>query len=194
MATYGCALLLFGIHNTVYDYLTPFQTKWRITLIVFIFSFLFPVLNILVLYRLRRIPSITLSEQRQRTFPYLITSLFYFGLFYLLNDINIWSSIKLCIAGGGLAILLTALCNLKFKISAHMVGIGGLLGVLVSVSYMLRFDMTRYYMLVILLAGIVGFARLRLGEHKPSQIYTGFFLGFIVQAGLFLALHNIIFA
>jgi hypothetical protein len=194
MATYGCALLLFGIRNTIYDYLTPFETKWRITLIVFIFSFLFPVLNIFVLYRMRRIPSLLLSDQRQRTFPYVITSLFYFGLFYLLTDINIWSSIKLCIAGGGAAILLTALCNLKFKISAHMVGIGGLLGVLISVSYLLRFDMTVYYLAVILLAGVIGFARLQLGEHRPYQIYAGFLLGFCVQAGLFMALQKIVFA
>lgn len=101
------------------------------------FSFVFPVVNILVLYKLKRIPSITLSEQKDRTYPYIVTALFYFGLFYLLMDVNIWPSIKLFIIGGGLAILLTALVNLKYKISAHMVGLGGLLGILISVSYLI---------------------------------------------------------
>ena len=193
MATYGCLLLLFGIRYTVYDYLTSFVTKWRITLIVFVFSFVFPLLNIYILYKLKRLPALTLSNQRDRTFPYLMTSLFYFGLYYLLMDVNIWTTIKFFIVGAGAAILLTALVNMRYKISAHMVGIGGLLGALVSVSYLIQFDMTIYYIPVILLAGIIGWARLSLGEHRPSQIYSGFLLGFIVQGGLFLALQKFIF-
>ena len=193
MCTYGCLLLFFGIHNTVYDYLTAFETKWRISLIVFIFSFLFPLTNIFILYRLKRIPSITLSERADRTFPYLMTAVFYFGLFYLMLDVNIWRVIKLSVAGAGLAILLTAFINLKFKISAHMVGIGGLLGLLISVSQLIKFDMTPFYMAVIILAGLLGFARMRLDEHSPRQVYLGFCLGLFVQAGLFFALQKMIF-
>jgi hypothetical protein len=194
MATYGCLLLFFGIKDTVYDYLTEFNTKWRISLIVFMFSFVFPVLNIYILYKLKRVPSMILSNQRDRSFPYIMTSLFYFGLFYLLMDINIWPSVKLFIIGGGIAILMTALINLRFKISAHMVGVGGLLGVLISVSYLIKFDMTIFYIIVIILAGFIGFARLQLEEHKPYQLYSGFLLGFIVQTSLFFALHKITFA
>jgi hypothetical protein len=194
MATYGCLLLFFGIKDTLYDF-TSFDIKWRVSTIIFIFSFVFPVLNIFILYRLKRIPSLTLSNQRDRTFPYVVTSVFYFGLFYLLLDINlIWSSIKLFIVGAGLAILITAIINIRTKISAHMVGIGGLLGVIVSVSYLLRFDMTLFYVLIILVAGLIGFARLVLEEHKPFQIYSGFLLGFFIQAGLFFVLQKMIFA
>lgn len=193
MATYLCLLFFFGIHNTVYDYLTPFETKWRISLIVFFFSFVFPVLNIYILVKLKRIPDLTLSNQDDRTFPYFITALFYFGLFYLLMDINIWNSVKLFIIGGTVSILLSTLINLKYKISAHMVGLGGLLGVLISVSYLIHFDMTPYYIITIVVAGIVAFARLFLNEHKPAQIYLGFFLGLIVQTSLFFGLQKLIF-
>lgn len=194
MATYGCLLLFFGIKNTVYDFMTPFETKWRITLIVFLFSFLFPSLNIFILYKLKRLPSITLSNQKDRTFPYIMTAIFYFGLFYLLMDISIWNSIKVFIIGAGLAILITAFINLKFKISAHMVGIGGLLGILISLSYLIKYDMTVFYIIVIVLAGLVGFARLYLNEHKPNQLYLGFFLGLFVQLALFFALQKLTFA
>ncbi len=193
MSTYGCLMLLFLIKNSVYDFMTPFDVKWRIVLIVFMFSFLFPVLNIFILYKLKRIPSIILSDQRDRTYPYIVTALFYFGLFYLLVDVNIWPVIKLFIAGGGISILITALINLKFKISAHMVGIGGLLGVLISVSYLIKFDMTLFYILVILMGGLVGFSRLMLNEHKPSQLYFGFLLGLIVQIGLVYVIQKFTF-
>lgn len=194
MATYGCLLLFFGIKNSVYDFMTPIETKWRITLIVFLFSFLFPALNIFILVKMKRLPTITLSNPRDRTFPYIMTSVFYFGLFYLLMDINIWNSIKVFIIGAGLAILLTALINLKYKISAHMVGIGGLLGILISLSYLIKYDMTPFYILIIILAGFVGFVRLYLNEHKPSQLYTGFMLGLFVQLGLFFVLQKFTFA
>jgi len=174
--------------------MTPIETKWRITFIVFLFSFLFPALNIFILFRMKRLPSITLSNRRDRTFPYIMTAIFYFGLFYLLIDINIWNSIKVFIVGAGLAILITAFINLKFKISAHMVGIGGLLGILISLSFLIKYDMTLFYILIIILAGFVGFARLYLNEHKPSQLYFGFFLGLSVQLGLFFILQKITFA
>lgn len=194
MATYTCLLLFFGIPDTVYDFLTPLDNKLRITFVVFMFSFVFPVVNILVLYKLKRIPSITLSERKDRTYPYIVTALFYFGLFYLLMDVNIWPSIKLFIIGGGLAILLTALINLKYKISAHLVGLGGLLGILISVSYLIKFNMTPYYLLVILAAGITASARLSLKEHEPAQLYLGFLLGLVIQTSLFFSFQSFTFA
>lgn len=193
MATYGCFLIFFGIKNTIFDYMTPFEVKWRISIIVFVFSFLFPVLNIYLLYKLKRLPSITLSNQADRTFPYIMTSIFYFGLFYLLMDVNIWPPVKLFVLGGGLAILLVALINLKFKISAHMTGIGGMLGTLVSLSYLIKFDMTMFYISAIIVAGLLGASRLYLQEHKPSQIYTGFVFGFLVQTALFFTFEKINF-
>lgn len=194
MATYGCLLLFFGIKNTVFDIMTPLEAKWRVSIVVFLFSFMFPVMNIYVMYKLRRIPSLTLSNQGDRTFPYIMTAIFYFGLFYLLKDANIWNSIKLFVIGAGVGILLTAIINLKYKISAHMVGIGGLLGVLISIAYLIRFDMTPFYLIVIIIAGLVGMSRVVLEEHKPSQVYTGFFLGLTVQMGLFFALKKLTFA
>jgi hypothetical protein len=194
MTTYGCLLLFFGIKNTVYDYMTEIDAKWRISIIVFVFSFVFPAVNIYFMYRLKRIPNILLSDKRDRTFPYLMSSLFYFGLFYLLLDINIWPSVKLFIVGGGITILLTAIINLKFKISAHMIGIGGLLGVIISISHLIKFDMTVFYMLLILIAGIIGVSRLILKEHKPYQLYLGFLLGLAVQSGLFFVMKELTFA
>jgi hypothetical protein len=194
MTTYGCLLLFFGIKNTVYDYMTEIDAKWRISIIVFVFSFVFPAVNIYIMYRLKRIPNILLSDKRDRTFPYLMSSLFYFGLFYLLLDINIWPSVKLFIVGGGITILLTAIINLKFKISAHMIGIGGLLGVIISISHLIKFDMTVFYMLLILIAGIIGVSRLILKEHKPYQLYLGFLLGLAVQSGLFFVMKELTFA
>jgi hypothetical protein len=191
--TYGCILLLFGIKNTVYDYMTPLPMKWRITMVVFLFSFVLPVINIYLLFRLRRIKSLQLSERNDRTYPYILTGVFYLGLFYLMTGINIWHTIRFLILGGGIAILLTALVNLKTKISAHMVGLGGLLGALISTSALIKTDMTLFYIPVIIVAGLTAWARMLLGEHNHRQIYLGFGLGLIVQTSLFFMLQKVIF-
>jgi hypothetical protein len=194
MATYSCLLIFFIIPGTIYDYMTSFAIKWRITAIVFLFSFAFPVVNIYILYKLKRVPSLMLNDQKDRSFPYLLTSLFYFGLSYLMLDVNIWPSLKLFLAGAGLCILLVAVINLRYKISAHMVGLGGLFGALVAVSSLIHHNLTPYYIAVVIAAGITGASRLALAAHRPSQIYTGFLLGMIVQFGLFAGLQKIIFA
>lgn len=193
MTTYGCAFLLFGLHDSVYDFLTPAPIKWRITLLVFAVSFILPVLNIYLLYKFERLPSFLFSDRRQRTFPYLLSALFYFGLFYLLLDISIWNSIKLFIAGAGIAILICSLINLRYKISAHMVGLGGLFGMLLSVSYLLKMDITLYFVAVVLLAGLVGASRILLKEHNSGELFSGFVLGWLVQCALFFILRQISF-
>jgi hypothetical protein len=191
MPTYGCLLLFFCIKGTVFDYMTPADNKWRISAIILVFSFLFPLLNIYILYKLKRIPTLMLSEQKHRTFPYLMTSLFYFGIFYLLKDLTIWPEIKLFIVGAGIAIMATALINFRSKISAHMVGLGGLLGVFVAISWQIRFDMTIWFVIIILVTGLVGASRLILEEHKPSQIYMGFFTGLLIQLSMFMMVQEI---
>lgn len=193
MPTYGCLLLFFLKPNTPFDLLTPLKIKWLITGMVFLFTFLFPAFNILTLYKMKRISSIRLNEQNERTFPYVLTALFYLGLFYMLRDIQLWNSIKLLILGAGLSILTAALINLKYKISAHAIGIGGLLGGMIAVSYFIQTNFTLYYIVIILIGGMVGSGRLYLKEHTGGQITLGFITGFTIQFITFTVLHNLAF-
>lgn len=187
MCSYGSLLFFFFLKGSVYYYLTPFNLKWIITAMIFSFSFILPVINIYILYRLNRISSLKMEDQKERTFPYVLTSCFYFGLFYLFLDLSVWPSIKILIFGGGLTILLTAIINMRYKISAHMVGIGGLLGSLIVISYVLKYNAVPQIAVVVLIAGIIATSRLYLKAHEPKQIYCGFFLGLITQVLVFFS-------
>jgi len=191
MASYACLLLFFGFKNSVFELMTAYSTKWQITLTVCAFTFVLPVLNIYLMYKLKRIQSFILSEQKERTFPYIMTAIFYFGLFYLFYDLRIWESIKLFVLCAGTAILFTAVINLRYKISAHMVGIGGIVGMMISLNLLLQYDLFPFIIVSILAGGIIGWARIILEEHKPSQVYTGFLLGVSCQLVLFLPLQQI---
>jgi hypothetical protein len=186
MCSYGSILFFFFLKGSIYYYLTPTNLKWIISSMIFSFSFILPVINIYILYRLNRISSLRLEDQKERTFPYVLTSCFYFGLFYLFLDLSVWPSIKVLIFGGGFAILLTAIINVRYKISAHMVGIGGLLGSLIVVSYVLKYNAVPQIAFLVLLAGVIATCRLYLKAHQPKQIYSGFFLGLFTQISVFL--------
>jgi membrane-associated phospholipid phosphatase len=191
MASYACLLLFFGFKDSVFELMTATSSKWHITITVFAFTFVLPSLNIYLMYKLKRIHSITLSNQNERTFPFIMTAIFYFGLFYLFFDLRIWETIKIFVFCAGSAILLTALINLKFKISAHMVGIGGLIGMMLSLVILLNYDLMLYIILGVIASGLVGASRLYLKEHTPSQVYLGFLLGVFCQFILFLPLQQI---
>jgi hypothetical protein len=187
MCSYGSILFFFFLSGSMYDLITPLKLKIIITLMVFSFSFVLPVINIFILYKLKRIKSFTLKDQEERTFPYILTSCFYFGLFYLFMDLNIWPEIKILIFGAGLSILLTALINRRYKISAHMVGVGGLLGSLLIISFVFKLNVIPVIMFLCFLSGLIATARLYLKAHYKDEIYSGFALGVITQIIVFVA-------
>lgn len=190
MCSYGSIIFFFFLKGSIYDYMTPLKLKWIISAMIFSFSFILPVINIYILYKLKRISSFTLEDQNERTFPYILTACFYFGLFYLFLDLNIWPSIKVLIFGGGLSVLLTAILNMRFKISAHTVGIGGLIGSLMMISLVLKYNAVPEIAVLFLIAGVVATCRLYLDAHTPKQIYSGFVLGLLTQVIVFLFFLN----
>ena len=62
-----------------------------------------------------------------------------------------------------------------------MIGIGGIVGAILGLSFRLMIDLSLIISLLILCAGAVGYARLSLEAHNPAQVYAGFFLGLISE-------------
>ena len=77
--------------------------------------------------------------------------------------------------------LIAALCcvafaffvNLYWKISLHMTAAGGLLGMLAVVCYAGLANLQQALVGCLLLAGLLGSARLRLGSHNLAQVAAG---------------------
>jgi hypothetical protein len=193
MATYGCLIVFFGLTDTIYFIFTPFKLKLVLTFTIFSFTFLLPVLNLLILYKLGYVSSLMVEHRRERTFPLLMTSLCYFGLFYMIYDFNIWPAIKLFILGGGLCIFFAAIVTLWWQISAHMIGIGGLIGALFAICYFMQMPILMAICACLIIAGCIGFARLKLNAHTPAQVYVGFIFGCLVQFSLFFLAQSITF-
>lgn len=193
MATYGCLLIFFGLTNTIYFLFTPLRVKVIMTLTVFSFTFLLPAINLFILYKLKYISSMKIENRRERTFPMLMTAICYFGLFYMIYNFNIWPAIKIFVLGGGICITLGALISMRWQISAHSIGVGGLLGALLAISFFLQVPLFVAISGVVLLAGIIGYSRLALNAHNPSQVYAGFAMGCFIQFLLFFVAQIVTF-
>ena len=76
---------------------------------------------------------------------------------------------------------------LKWKVSAHMAGIGGVIGAIIAFSLKLSTNMILALILFVIAAGILGYARIKLKAHTPGQVYTGFFIGLSIQLILILS-------
>ncbi len=92
----------------------------------------------------------------------------------------------LFLLGSGIAIIAAILINFKEKISLHMVGIGGMLGTFIGVSLRFNADMIYIITIIVLVSGLVGFARLALNTHTQSEVYKGFFTGLLIMISVFL--------
>ncbi|MFY9310138.1 MAG: hypothetical protein WAQ28_13915 [Bacteroidia bacterium] len=182
MPTYGFALL-FYTNNYISTFTAP-DVKLLVLGITFIFTFLLPGINVVILLKTGRIKSLEMETGAERILPYTSTALYYFALFYLFYNADFPNIFKIVVLGAALCLLLAVVISFRWKISAHTIGIGGIAGSTMGIIYRLQLDMALLLMLVLLLSGLVGFARLKLNAHTPAQVYTGFMLGFLVELAL----------
>jgi hypothetical protein len=187
MPTYGLLLYFCTVEPYMMGRL-PVKAKLALTTITFLFTFLLPVISVLFLYRAKYITSLEIQSPQERRWPFLVTACCYIGAYYIMPSIREFAVIRALILGATLSVVLTLAINLYTKISAHMVGIGGLVGAFIALSYRLTLPFELVIFGVLIVAGLIGFARLALNAHTPVQVYLGFALGFACELGLFLLL------
>ena len=184
MPTYGFLLILYS-QNYISTF-TPPNFKLAIIAVTLVFTFLLPTVNALVLLRTKRINSLEMETSSERTIPYLSTSVYFFALFFMFYFRNFPAVFYLLILGAGISILFSFFINFFWKISAHAIGVGGIVGATLGISYRLMIDLRMILLFTIIAAGIVCYARLRLKAHEPTQVYAGFFLGMVTELVLMI--------
>jgi membrane-associated phospholipid phosphatase len=180
-------LILLNL-KAYFSMIIPEQARWRIIALIFITTFILPSLVSFYLYKRKIISSMQMEMKEERTLPYMVTAIFFYLTYYMLNRFEISPVFYYYMAGATFLVIVTLIINLFWKISGHMISVGAVVGAIISLSVLLRLNLNALILISIFLAGLIAFARLRLGAHTPAQIYAGFFLGSIVMAGVFLLL------
>ena len=76
-----------------------------------------------------------------------------------------------------LCMVICALINIKWKISTHTASSGMMVGGLLSYSFIFQFNPTGWLCAFILLAGMLGSARIIVRQHTLNEVAGGFFVG-----------------
>ncbi len=159
----------------------PEQARNMIILLTAIGTFVLPLLTIPVFLLQGKINNLQLDDRKERIYPMALTSIFYLLTFFLFQRIPVFKFLHAFILGAFFSVLAGTLVSLKWKISAHMIGLGGLTGLVAMAS--LKLDINLYFSLIgiTIATGLTGTSRLYLEAHTPSQVYTGYITGLLIM-------------
>jgi len=161
-------------------------TKEALHFIMLVIFFATCVLPLLSLSALMLNPKFdrNMSRSTDRIFPLLITAVFYYFGFILLRKVPIFPIIRLFLLAGILVIIASLLISIKWKISLHMASLGSLSGLFFALSFRNGINPVYSLLLIIIVSGLVGTARLLLHKNNIGQILAGFLVGFVIFYGL----------
>ena len=125
--------------------------------------------------------------------PLLLTIISYVFCLLMMRKLNIpWYMTGIILASLVVSVICIAV-NLKWKLSEHMAGIGGVIGGLVSFSALFGYNPVAWLCLFILIAGILGSARIILGHHTLGEVLSGFTVGLVAALLVLHPVSNLLF-
>lgn len=146
-----------------------------------VFSLILPLLSVFILLLTKKIDSLEMPKKEERFLPILFASIWMILGFYFMKEIFSYAPIMKSIYLGAIYVMLISLLiTKKWKISLHMLAIGGASGVFIMLEFLFGQNLM-LLLITILISGILGFSRLSLKAHSLNQIYAGFIVGNIVM-------------
>ncbi len=169
---------------------TPEQLK-LVYLIIGLSTCVFPGLNILLLSWYGTVKNLESPSRKERFLPYISSMFFFFLGYYLLRQGNLPTAIYSIYVGGLFALVMMAIVNTRWKISAHSTAVFGVSGTLAGLFYIHDFVNLFAFSAALLIGAAVLSSRIILKVHTPAQTYVGAVLGFVspficVRYGLFI--------
>ena len=149
--------------------------------IVIFCTIILPLISIFWLIQKGRVSSLEMSNHKERSLPLVKTVIWMSVGYYLLENALFYTPIlKAELLGAIIIILVAAIISKFWKISLHLLGIGGLVGVFIALQVIYG-DLLYLLILFILLSGILAVARIKQKAHNYAQVYAGFIVGLSVE-------------
>ncbi len=152
-------------------------------LIIVLSTCVLPLVSVLIKLKNKTLNNLEINDNKKRHHAIFPTIMWVALGYYILHKINLLiyaPFIQSIFLGYLLLLTLSLLVSFKWKISLHSLSIGGATGIFIGLNE--KFG--GFFELIIvffILAGIVGFARIKESAHNESQIYIGFICGLLIQ-------------
>jgi hypothetical protein len=173
--------VVFIFYSGSYVSYLPNDVKRIILLVVGANTLGLPLLMMPLFIQFGIVKSLAMESNKERVMPLAFTLIPYILSVYFLIKLPIPFVIAAFMLGASLVVASCLIISYWWKISIHLVGIGGLVGFIIAFSVRLYTDVLPYLLVTIIIAGFLASARLFTKSHKPSQVYSGFILGFLIM-------------
>jgi uncharacterized protein YqgC (DUF456 family) len=183
MAT-GLLTILYFFAPSVIQPISETSIK-PILLMVFILTYIIPLISIGMLKITSSISSMKLSDRKERLMPFFFVTIYYGLTTYLFaSKIALGHTLLVIFSTITAVIFLVAVFTKIFKISAHSAGAWGMIGFMLGLHFKYPDSRLLIPILVgIVIAGLINSSRLFLNEHNLKEVGYGSLLGFVVCFG-----------
>lgn len=174
------SLVGFVILFTVtYMQILPWRYKLWVLCSTYIFTIGLPVLGIFLYRRLSGLTASQLRQRKARFWPYIISFVCYAVYLRIMFVMHLPRFMCGIVVG---ALFIQGVCllfNLRWKVSMHAAGAGGIIGALVAYSVVFAFNPVPWLCVAVLLDGMVMTSRMILRQHTLWQVWTGTLVGIV---------------
>ncbi|AVM57728.1 hypothetical protein C3V43_08135 [Bacteroides heparinolyticus] len=187
---FAAFLILF-----IFSYLRimPLQYKLIVLGVVYCFTILMPTLTIFIFRKINGFSQEDLVDRKKRYVPFILTITSYIFCLLMMHRLNIPWYMTGIILAALITMVICVVVNLKWKLSEHMAGAGAVVGGLVAFSVLFGYNPVWWLCLFILVAGVLGTARIILQHHTSGEVIGGFAVGLVCSLLVLHPVSNILF-
>jgi hypothetical protein len=180
------------VHPQIYVGRNPYD-RFALCRIVAVNTFIFPLFTVLIMKGVGFVKSIYLQTGRERMVVLIATMLFYFWMHYIMTHTLALSQqspqpqiMVQYFLGVFLTIPSAFMATNFLRISLHGMAWGNAVAFFIFVGIQYTYFIGAELVLVTLLAGLVGTARLQLKDHNNLELYLGFLVGALCQVAAYI--------
>ena len=160
-------------------------------IIVVVFTMLLPLITSLILKKIGFVSSLEMKDKKERRKPLLYSLIWMIIGFQFLKVFQITPIISSIYIGAMIVIFLSLIITEKWKISLHLLGIGGATGAFIALNF-IDGNLFNFVLIFFFLSGILAYARLEEKSHTFSQVYIAFILGVFIEGSAIYYYNSII--
>lgn len=150
--------------------------------VIALLTIFFPLVTLVLMKALGFVQSIQLKTSKERILPLMATMIFYFWVSHVFNNFpQVPLLLRTLLLGSFYAIIGVFMCNIFVKISMHTSAAGGMVALMILLLFQSPVNMFLTVSVALLIAGVIGTARMYLKEHTYAELWLGYIVGFLAQ-------------
>ena len=174
--TLGFLLLL---NTGFYFSMISWEAKRFLLLVLAFTTGILPLLTVAIMALNPRF-DLSMDKAKDRIVLLLFTSVYYYFGYLILNRMQAFPVFKVFLIASILVIVILFMVTFKWRISNHMAALGAVSGALFALAFRTGINPFWAVIIVVIVSGAVGSARIALNKHDLWQVLAGYLTGFVI--------------